>query len=142
VTFTGKVLRWKLYLQDRNVDLYHVAEKEEHQFVPDALSRLYMNNSPPPPTVTNSMLMVLRPAVHFDHQTHRIIRSVHNKEVRHWGLHICKKLLRNNGHSDILNRETAYLKEENGIVESANQEVLRYLHALLFDSRVHDKWSS
>ena len=36
---------------------------------------------------------------------------------------------------------TAYLSEENGIVERANQEVLRHLRALLFDSRVHDKWS-
>jgi len=36
---------------------------------------------------------------------------------------------------------TAYSKEENGIVERANQEVLRYLPALLFDSRVHDKRS-
>ena len=24
VAFTGKVLRWKLYLQDKNFDLYHV----------------------------------------------------------------------------------------------------------------------
>jgi hypothetical protein len=36
---------------------------------------------------------------------------------------------------------TAYLSEENGIVERANQEVLRHLRALLVDSRVHDKWS-
>ena len=35
---------------------------------------------------------------------------------------------------------TAYSSEENGIVERANQEVLRHLRALLFDSRVHDKW--
>jgi hypothetical protein len=27
------------------------------------------------------------------------------------------------------------------IWEHANQEVLRHLRALLFDSRVHDKWS-
>ena len=31
---------------------------------------------------------------------------------------------------------TAYSSEENGIVERANQEVLRHLRALLFDSRV------
>ena len=31
--------------------------------------------------------------------------------------------------------------EENDIVERAIQEVLRYLRALLFDSRVHDKWT-
>ena len=36
---------------------------------------------------------------------------------------------------------TAYSSEENSIVERANQEVLRHLRALLFDSRVHDKWS-
>ena len=36
---------------------------------------------------------------------------------------------------------TAYSKEENGIVERANQEVMRHLHAILFDARVHDKWS-
>ncbi len=36
---------------------------------------------------------------------------------------------------------TAYSSEENGIVERANEEVIRTLRALLFDSRVHDKWS-
>ena len=36
---------------------------------------------------------------------------------------------------------TAYSSEENGIVERANQDVLRHLRSLLFDSRVHDKWS-
>ena len=36
---------------------------------------------------------------------------------------------------------TAYSNEENGIVERANQEVFRHLRALLFDSRVHHKWS-
>jgi len=40
VTFTGKVLRWKMYLQDKDFDLFHAAGKEEHQFVPDALLRL------------------------------------------------------------------------------------------------------
>ena len=36
---------------------------------------------------------------------------------------------------------TAYSKVENGIVERANQEVMRHLRAKLFDARVHDKWS-
>ena len=36
---------------------------------------------------------------------------------------------------------TAYSKEENAIVERPNKEVLRHLNALLFDARVHDKWS-
>ena len=33
---------------------------------------------------------------------------------------------------------TTYSSEENGIVERANQEVLRHLCAFLFDSRVQD----
>ena len=36
---------------------------------------------------------------------------------------------------------TAYSKEENGLVERANQEGMRHLRAMLFDARVHDKWS-
>ena len=36
---------------------------------------------------------------------------------------------------------TAYSKEENGLVERANQEVMLHLRAILFDARVHDKWS-
>ena len=30
VTFTGKELRWKMYLQDKDFNLYHFAGKEEH----------------------------------------------------------------------------------------------------------------
>jgi len=36
---------------------------------------------------------------------------------------------------------TVYSSEENRIVERANQEELRHLNAVLFDSRIHDKWS-
>ena len=61
VTFTGKVLRWKLYLQDKNFDLYHVPGKEVHQFVPDNLSRLCANNVPPPPTLAEKMIVALVP---------------------------------------------------------------------------------
>ncbi len=53
VTFTGKVLRWKMYLQDKDFSLYHVSGTQEHQFVPDALSRICVNNVPPPPTLAD-----------------------------------------------------------------------------------------
>jgi hypothetical protein len=46
VTLTGKVQRWKLYLQDKDFHLCHVPGKEVHQFVPDALSRLCDNLMP------------------------------------------------------------------------------------------------
>jgi hypothetical protein len=63
VTFTGKVLRWKLYLQDKDFDLYHISGKEEHQFVPDAFSRLCVNNVPPLPTLADKMIIALRPVM-------------------------------------------------------------------------------
>ena len=61
VTFTGKVLRWKMYLQDKDFNLYHVAGKEEYQFVPDALSRLCVNHVPSPPTLADKSIVALRP---------------------------------------------------------------------------------
>ena len=63
VTFTGKVLRWKMYLQDKDFSLYHVSGTEEHQFVLDALSRLCVNNVPPPPTLDDKSIVALRPVM-------------------------------------------------------------------------------
>ena len=65
VTFTGKVLRWKMYVQDKDFDLYHVAGKEEHQFVPDALFRLCVNHIPPPPTLADKSIVALRPVMNL-----------------------------------------------------------------------------
>jgi hypothetical protein len=49
VTLTGKILRWKLYLQDKVFYLCHVPGKEVHQGVPDALPRLCENYMPKKP---------------------------------------------------------------------------------------------
>ena len=65
VTFTGKVLRWKMYLQDKDFNLYHVAGKEEHQFVPDALSRLCVNHIHPPPTLADKSIVAHRPVMNL-----------------------------------------------------------------------------
>ena len=65
LTFTGKVSRWKMYLQDKDFNLYHVAGKEEHQFVPDALSRLCVNYIPPPPMLADKSIVALRPVMNL-----------------------------------------------------------------------------
>jgi hypothetical protein len=40
-----------------------------------------------------------------------------------------------------MHAEIRQTKEENAIVERANQDVIRHLRALLFDKRVYIKWS-
>jgi hypothetical protein len=60
MTFTGQVLRWKLYLQDKDFDLIHVPRKKKNQFVPGALSRLCDSNVPPPPAMASKMIVALQ----------------------------------------------------------------------------------
>jgi hypothetical protein len=266
VTLTGKVLRWKLYLQDKDFHLHHVPGKEVHQGVPDALSRLCENHMPPKQVpeiqkVKTATLSALQPKQHLSNEVYDKIAAVHNSSVGHWGQAKCRlklddpsvtdrmistfirqcpccqvmsrlkiqikthpftcasyhpfevihldhigplrpdthgnmyilvlidafsrwvelfptkttsalesascifqhmgrfgtpevlhtdrgtafhnelvsELLRMTGTEQSL--ATAYSSEENGIVERANQEVLRHLNAILFDSRIHDKWS-
>ena len=91
VTFAGKVLRWKLYLQDKDFDLFHAPGKEEHQFVLDALSSLCTNHTPPHPTLADRRIVTLRPVVA---DIHARWSKVHNSKVGHWGLDICKRRLR------------------------------------------------
>jgi hypothetical protein len=64
VTFTDKVLRWKLYLQGKDFDLYLVSGKEKHQLVSDALSRLCVNSVPPPPTLADKIVVTLKNCRH------------------------------------------------------------------------------
>ena len=94
VTFTGNVLRWKLCLQDKDFDLFHVPGKEEHQFVPDASSRLCTNHAPPPPTLADRRIVALRPVMVLPPDIHARSSTVHNSKVDHWELDICKRRLR------------------------------------------------
>jgi hypothetical protein len=91
VTFTYKVLRWKMYLQDKDFNLYHVAGKEEHQFVPDALSRLCVNHIPPPPTVADKSIVALRPVMTLPQEIYDRIADIRNSLRGHVGLKLCKR---------------------------------------------------
>ena len=77
VTCTGKVLRWEMYLQDKDFDLFHVAGKEE-QFVPDDLSRLCANHIPPPPTLADKSIIALRPVMDLPQDVYYRIADIHN----------------------------------------------------------------
>jgi hypothetical protein len=94
VTFTGKVLRWKIYLQDKDFNLYHVAGKEEHQFVPDALSRLCVNHIPPPPTFADRSIVALRLVINLPQDVYDRIADIHNSLRGHVGLKLCKRRFR------------------------------------------------
>jgi hypothetical protein len=57
----GKVLRWKVYFQDKKFDFTYVKGKSLRQFVPDALSRLRENIISP--QQLSAMLASLQPIV-------------------------------------------------------------------------------
>jgi len=187
VTLTGKVLRWKLYLQDKDFHLCQVPGKEVHQRIPDALSRLCENNMPSlpstvgqlaflqlvldislhssveieqPPQTGNTFILVLIDAFSrwvelFPTKTTTALES-ESCILQHFGRFGTPEVVRTDRdaafHNELITEllrvagteqslTTAYSKEENAIVERANKEVLRHLNALLFDARVHDKWS-
>ena len=77
-----------MYLQDKDFDLYHVPGKEEHQCVPDALSRLCENHFPPPPTLAARSIVIEVPQDIYDR-----LSKIHNSHIGHAGLKVCKKPL-------------------------------------------------
>ena len=90
VTLTGKVLRWKLYLQHKDFHLCHVPGKEDHQGVPDALSRLCENHMPAKQEPEKKQgrtttLSALQPKQHLSNEVYDKIAAVHNSSVGHWG---------------------------------------------------------
>jgi hypothetical protein len=98
VTLTGKVLRWKLYLQDKDFYLCHVPGKGVHQGVPYALSRLCENMMPvrkdqeerQQRAVTLSALLPLQA---IPENKFRWIAKVHNSSMGHWGHALTKRRL-------------------------------------------------
>ena len=98
VTLTGKVLRWKLYLQDKDFYLCHVPGKEVHQGVPDALSRLCENMMPARQDKVEHQqravtLSALQPRQAIPEEKFRRIAKVHNSSVGHWSHALTKRRL-------------------------------------------------
>ena len=96
VTLTGKVLRWKLYLQDKDFYLCHVPGKEVHQGVPDALSRLCENHMPFKQAAQDNMgrteiLSALQPKQSLPDKVYDKIAAVHNSSMGHWGQRLTRK---------------------------------------------------
>ena len=98
VTLTGKVLRWKLYLQDIDFYLCHVPGKEVHQGVPDALSRLCENMMAARQDKEESQqravtLSALQPRQAIPEDKFRRIAKVHHSSMGHWGHALTKRRL-------------------------------------------------
>ena len=99
VQLTGKVYRWKLYLQDKDFHLMHVPGKEIHQNVPDALSRL-CENKLPPKKKTEAVddeddiitLAALQPVQKIPDNIYKKIGRVHSsaKFSGYWGVELTK----------------------------------------------------
>ena len=85
--------------------LEHVAGKDVDQSVPDALSRLCVNNMPdkisgPKRRPMMAMLAALQPIQKIPQLIYKKISRVHNSEVGHWGLQKCKQRLSDSTISD------------------------------------------
>ena len=98
VTLTGRILRWKLYLQDKDFYLCHVPGKEVHQGVPDALSRLCENYMPVKPVQAGQqgspvILAALQPKQLLPDKVYDKIAAVHNSSKGHWGQRLTRKRL-------------------------------------------------
>ncbi len=93
---TGKVQRWKLYLQDKDFYLCHVPGKEVHQYVPDALSSLCENHmlsnesEKPAHKRHQAFLASIEPKHRISDAAFKQIAAVLNSMVGHWGLQKCK----------------------------------------------------
>ena len=83
VTFTGKVLRWKLYLQDKNFNLYHIPGKEEHRRSVKVMREQH--------TSTINISGTGDSCTRYNNGT--AFGGLRTIEEGHWGLDICRRRL-------------------------------------------------
>ena len=98
---TGKVARWKLYMQDWNFTVSWVEGQEEHQQVPDKLSRLVSNPEETEASIDTetAILAVAVAQVAISDAEYAIISSQHNAIRGHSGVDVTLNRLRNGGYT-------------------------------------------
>ena len=79
VTFTGKALRWKMYLQIRTSS-YTLS-----------LERLCVNHVPPPPTLAGKSIVALCPVMDLPQEVYDRLTDIHNSLRGHVGLKKIRK---------------------------------------------------
>ena len=96
---TGKVARWKLYMQDWNFTVSWVEGQETHQQVPDKLSRLVSNPEKLETESEAAVLAVALPTVEISDAEHAIIKSQHNAVRGHAGVDVTLQRVRQGGYT-------------------------------------------
>ena len=89
-TLTGKVQRWKLYLQDKDFYLCHVPGKEVHLCENHMLSN---ESEKPAHKRHQTFLASIEPKHRIPDAVFKQIAAVHNSMVGHWGLQKCREFL-------------------------------------------------
>ena len=96
---TGKVARWKLYMQDWNFTVSWVEGQETHQQVPDKLSRLVSNPEEFETVSDDAVLAVALPNVEISDAEYAVITSQHNATRGHAGVDVTLQRMRQSGYT-------------------------------------------
>jgi len=94
---TGKVARWKLFMQDWNYTISWVEGQEEHQQVPDKLSRLVINLSPAKVDYHHPILSVALKEVEINDVELAVLNLQHNATRGHVGVEATVKRVKATG---------------------------------------------
>jgi len=87
------------------------------------------------------------PNASAEHATHALVSHIgrygapdhlYSDGGKQYANHIIAELVKLLGTTHVVT--TAYSHEENGLVERANKEVMRYLRAILFDKNIYTEW--
>jgi hypothetical protein len=90
VIFAGKVLRWELYLQDKEFELQEGRTSVRTGY----LIELCINYILPPSTLATKKLVSLRPVLDLLQDVYERLTDIYNSLRGHVGLKLCKRRLK------------------------------------------------